>query len=69
MVSHRRPAQSGLTRGARVTVLSAAAATAAAAWGGAPPPPPPPAAPAPPPPPRGPRVGAAGRGPDPVKRG
>ncbi|MFF3688407.1 NlpC/P60 family protein [Streptomyces sp. NPDC002187] len=36
MVSHRRPAQSGLTRGARVTVLSAAAATAAAAFGAAP---------------------------------
>jgi cell wall-associated NlpC family hydrolase len=36
VVSHRRPAQSGLTRGARVTVLSAAAATAAAALGAAP---------------------------------
>lgn len=34
MVSHRRPAQSGPTRSARGTVLSAAAATAAAALGG-----------------------------------
>ncbi|MFB7915091.1 NlpC/P60 family protein [Streptomyces sp. NPDC056061] len=33
MVSHRRSSQSGLTRGARATVLSAAAATAAATLG------------------------------------
>ncbi|MFF3321910.1 NlpC/P60 family protein [Streptomyces sp. NPDC002889] len=36
MVSHRRPAQSGLSQSARVTVLSAAAATAAAALGAVP---------------------------------
>ncbi|MEV0095737.1 NlpC/P60 family protein [Streptomyces sp. NPDC050738] len=36
MASHRRTGQSGLTHGARVTVLSAAAATAAAALGAAP---------------------------------
>ncbi|MEU6125400.1 NlpC/P60 family protein [Streptomyces sp. NPDC047123] len=36
MGSHRRPAQPGLDRSTRVTVLSAAAATAAAAFGAAP---------------------------------
>ncbi|WP_328539221.1 C40 family peptidase [Streptomyces sp. NBC_00344] len=36
MASHRRPTQPGLTRGARVTVVSAAMATAAAALAAAP---------------------------------
>lgn len=36
MVSHRRSTQPGLSRGARITVLSAAAAAAAAALGAAP---------------------------------